>query len=209
MWHQSSYAVDIDENVLNWEESISHILCFGDNSGSIDLQLPGNHAPYQVNWNNGQTGATLEGLAPGQYSATVTDSYGCFGVREYDISSPAVLDVFINYIIQPGGSQNTGEVGISIAGGTPGYTIEWSNGANGYNETNLTPGHYTITVTDENGCQDLLEFDISAPFQSQLSFQSPTCTSCSGSITIEVFGEWIRLKLSSPILKQVPLQLPI
>ncbi len=182
------YAVDIDENVLNWEESISHILCFGDNNGSIDLQLPGNHAPYQVNWSNGQTGATLEGLAPGQYSATVTDSYGCFGVREYDISSPAVLDVFINYIIQPGGSQNTGEVGISIAGGTPGYTIEWSNGANGYNETNLTPGHYTITVTDENGCQDLLEFDISAPFQSQLSFQSPTCSSCSGSITIEVFG---------------------
>ena len=149
------YAVEIEENVLNWEESISHILCFGDNNGSIDLQLPGNHAPYQVNWSNGQTGATLEGLAPGQYSATVTDSYGCFGVKEYNISSPDVLDAFINYIIQPGGSQNTGEVGISIAGGMPSYTIEWSNGANGYNETNLIPGHYTITVTDENGCQDL------------------------------------------------------
>ena len=43
---------------------------------------------------------------------------------------------------------NNGMVSLFVTGGTPPYTINWSNGAQGAYIYNLFPGNYTATVTD-------------------------------------------------------------
>ena len=182
------YEVVIDENVLDVEATIENILCFNDNDGSISLILPSENTPHQILWSNGASSPNIDLLSPGIYTVTITDSKGCYSEEEYEILQPNELELILDYVIQPGSGSNTGEAGILVAGGTPDYEIEWSNGGDGYKETGLEPGHYTITVTDENGCIDTVGFDIVAPFQAQLSFTPSSCLACSGSINLMVNG---------------------
>lgn len=182
------FEVEIDENTLTWNEEINHIPCYGENNGSIEIMLPGNHPPYEINWSSGHNTPLAEELAPGNYMVTVTDAYGCYGTAQYTISEPPELDVFITAITQPGGSQNSGEASIAIAGGVEPYFIEWSTGGNGYKEKNLQPGYYSITVTDDHGCIDTLGFTIISAIQSQINYVTSSCHVCDGSITINVIG---------------------
>ena len=48
---------------------------------------------------------------------------------------------------------NSGEIEVNIVGGNAPYTTVWSNGATELTQSNLEPGHYTLTVTDALGCQ--------------------------------------------------------
>ncbi|PHN03575.1 hypothetical protein CRP01_26580 [Flavilitoribacter nigricans DSM 23189 = NBRC 102662] len=52
---------------------------------------------------------------------------------------------------------NDGRIQIAISGGTPEYTIEWSNGATGLSVDNLSAGTYGVTVTDAAGCSATTE----------------------------------------------------
>jgi hypothetical protein len=48
--------------------------------------------------------------------------------------------------------KNDGYIDITITGGIPPYTYEWSNGAVSEDLENLTPGEYTVTVIDSRLC---------------------------------------------------------
>ncbi len=48
----------------------------------------------------------------------------------------------------------------SLAGGVPGYTYQWSNGSTTEDLFNLTPGNYTVSVTDANGCNGVAGFTV-------------------------------------------------
>lgn len=182
------YEVEIDEAVLQIDADVTQITCYNAGDGSIYLNLPGINEPYDIIWSNGATSQEITGLSLGIYSVTVTDSKGCYTEQVYDLFQPEELELILDYVIQPGPGNNIGEAGILVAGGTPAYKIEWSTGGNGYKETGLTPGEYTITLTDENGCQDTVSFTIAAPFQSQVSYVPSSCLSCSGSISVEIIG---------------------
>jgi len=47
------------------------------NNGSIALTVAGGVQPYEYNWDNGATGATINGLEPGEYTCVVVDGNGC------------------------------------------------------------------------------------------------------------------------------------
>jgi subtilisin-like proprotein convertase family protein len=56
-------------------------------------------------------------------------------------------------IIQPScPGLNNGVITTSIFGGTPPYTYQWNTGSDSPNLSGLTPGEYTLTVTDASGC---------------------------------------------------------
>jgi hypothetical protein len=47
---------------------------------------------------------------------------------------------------------NDGSVDLTVAGGTPNYTFNWTNGASTQNLTGLPGGVYAVTIFDQNNC---------------------------------------------------------
>jgi len=125
----------------------------GELNSSISLSISGGIAPYSVSWNNGATGASIAGLAAGEYCYTVTDALGCSIEGCETITEPEVLVASISVAqrITCAGSCNAALTASAI-GGTPDYTYSWNNGMNGNIIVSLCEGTYSVEVSDANGC---------------------------------------------------------
>ena len=53
---------------------VTNVSCFGDASGSINLDLFNPAGNYSFNWSNGATTEDINFLTPGIYTLTITDS---------------------------------------------------------------------------------------------------------------------------------------
>jgi PKD repeat protein len=144
-------------NPLTVTSSQVNVSCFGGNNGSATVVPAGGTPGYTYSWSTApvQTGATATGLTAGNYTVTVTDANGCFVTQAFTITQPPVLNVTTGTIVTVscfGGTNGTANVFVS--GGTAGYTYSWSTTPvqTTPTATNLSPGTYTVTVTDANGC---------------------------------------------------------
>lgn len=80
------------------------------------------------------------------------------------------------------GSAN-GSINISVSGGSTPYHYAWTGGATTQNRTNLTPGSYTVTVTDNNGCTAAATASITQPNALLIHIDSITNLPCTGGST--------------------------
>ena len=60
-------------------------------------------------------------------------------------------------------SNEEGSIDLVVNGGFPPFTFDWSNGAIGASLSDLAAGVYTVTITDNNGCQDFFNFEVEDP----------------------------------------------
>jgi len=180
--------VDTEIEVLNINGEIIHLNCYFEYTGSIDVNVAEqNNSPLTYAWSIGATSEDLENIAAGNYTVTVTDANGCFGIMDFTVNSP---DPFINtlVVIQPN-MGNPGSATVTTTGGLPQYTYLWSNGNTTNSDDDLAPGAYSITVTDENGCEEIFEFVITADFFVNASSTEVSCFgSCNGTISLVVDG---------------------
>ena len=179
--------VDVDLDVLQMMEAITNIECAGQENGQIQLMIDSPNTPFEYMWSNGGDASTLSDLAPGTYFVTVTDANGCFTTESYTIEEPPEL--MVDYlVIQPIG-MDFGEVEIYPFGGTPDYQFLWSNGLDTDSNDELTPGMYWVIVTDANGCEQIIEFQIFEPFNVEVTSTDETCFDfCDGTISLEITG---------------------
>ncbi|MDB5255416.1 MAG: large protein, partial [Chitinophagaceae bacterium] len=171
---------------------VADITCNGANNGSITHTITGGTAPFSILWNTGATTQNLSGLSAGAYTVTITDVSNCTFNGNYTINEPSAISITSSTsdVTTCGGSDGTITIN-TVAGGTPGYTFLWNNGATTQNLSGLSSGNYTLTITDNNGCTAIYNFSISDPVTFTVSavIVDLTCNGANnGSITHTITG---------------------
>ncbi|HEU4717249.1 MAG TPA: SprB repeat-containing protein, partial [Bacteroidia bacterium] len=138
--------------------------CFG--MGSATASPSGGSGSYTFQWQTGGTSATEANLTVGTYTVLITDANGCFLVDTANITSVGAITVQPSYTNISCFGNNNGTATVNSSGGNPPYSYSWSpSGGNNATATNLTPGTYTCTITDANGCTATQTFNIVQPPQ--------------------------------------------
>jgi large repetitive protein len=158
----SAILVDEPPPLSLTSQNLTPITCKGFADGKITVTAAGESSSFIYTLNptlvTNATGV-FSGLGPDTYSVTVSDATGCTtsaSTGPMDLSDPAVLsvgsatsaDIICN-------GQNNGTVTVSGNGGTGAYSYFLNPGAvtNGSGSfTGLSPGNYTVTITDANSC---------------------------------------------------------
>lgn len=136
--------------------SVTNITCYGDDDGAINLSVTGGVAPYEYLWNTGATTEDLTGLEPGRYRVTVTDANGCIKILNFSVTQPAQLVVSESHVSPLCFGDMTGSITLLVGGGVTPYTYAWTGpdvNPTSQNQTGLGSGLYSVTITDDNGCQ--------------------------------------------------------
>lgn len=154
----------------------------GEQNGSFSIQATGGTAPLIFNLGNGNTqNTTFSDLATGSYTITVTDIVGCTATATAVVESNGTFQVTIPGISDATCGQNNGAAAIVIKGGTAPYEFKYTGGTTDQPLIeNLSPGTYTLTVTDANGCVGTEDFTINSTPELELQVQNSSNTICSG-----------------------------
>lgn len=148
--------------------SITDVLCYGNNTGAINVTtIGGTVSPpgdYIFSWSNGATTEDLSNLIAGNYQLNITDDKGCSESIIYTVDEPLEAlagSAVVNDALCFGGA--SGDINLSVWGGTPAYSYLWSSGQSTQDVTNLVSGAYSVSITDLNGCNLVLPFNIGQP----------------------------------------------
>ncbi|WP_186439106.1 Ig-like domain-containing protein [Dokdonia sp. Hel_I_63] len=152
---ESTFSVEQPTAALSITDTITNVLCNGDDSGAVQLTVSGGTAPYTYEWSDGSTTAHLEDVTAGSYSVVVRDANDCEIQESFTITEPD-SPLSINLTRENATTAQNCADGTAIAavtGGTAPYTYLWSNGATVATISNLADGTYSVTVKDANGCE--------------------------------------------------------
>ncbi|MFY7990139.1 MAG: HYR domain-containing protein [Fluviicola sp.] len=148
----------------------TNITCNGLSNGSAYLVIANGTAPYSIAWSNGVNNAmSVSSLSQGAYTVTVTDSKNCSTFQTFSIIQPAPLAVSLVPTNVSCYNAMDGTIDLTVTGGTYPYTFVWSIGgkiiANHEDIKTLSPGTYSLIVTDANGCTIAGSVGITQPSQ--------------------------------------------
>jgi gliding motility-associated-like protein len=173
--------------------------CVGNTGAIHGLQIIGGINPT-VSWApNGQTTLSIGALAAGNYTITVSDDQNCSVQATFTVPTTSGLTIVTNNAVISNDNCAVGSgsiTGVTISGGSAPYVYSWNSTPvqNTLNATNLSTGNYTLTVTDNAGCQATESFFVGVvppPVidQTQMVVTNETCLGNNGSITgIQVTG---------------------
>ncbi|MGI6323988.1 MAG: gliding motility-associated C-terminal domain-containing protein [Bacteroidales bacterium] len=184
---QASATVSQPSAALDASATATDVKCFGESTGAVDLTVTGGTAPYTYLWSNGATTEDLVNIVAGTYTVTVTDANLCTVTASATVSQPsAALDVSATVTDVKCFGESTGEVDLTVTGGTAPYTYSWSNGATTKDLVNIVAGVYTVTVTDANLCTAITTVAVAQPESALSGTTSVTDVGCFGESTGEV-----------------------
>ena len=125
----------------------------GQNNGAVILNITGGTAPYTYQW-TGTTPTTLTALAAGNYSVVVTDASGCISTPiKFTVNAVSSTITSKATVVNATCDRTNGAITLVVDGGKAPYTYNNGTTTNGTGYfSNLSPGNYTITVTDASGC---------------------------------------------------------
>ncbi len=133
---------------------VNDVRCFGQQNGSININVHQGTKPYTYEWSNGLTFEDISSLLPGMYSVTFTDSIGCTGSASFEIGQPDSIIVSEPILTCPGFQMDNGTASLNVTGGEMPYVFFWSTGDQTSDPTlgDLAEGDYMVTMTDGNNC---------------------------------------------------------
>jgi len=132
--------------------------------GTVTTSPTGGIPGYTYLWSNGETTQSINGLAAGSYSVTVTDANGCTRVRTINVNQfdCTLATEILSTDISCFGAGN-GTAVLEFMGGAAPFTILWSTGNTTTNLSDLAAGSYSVSITDANNCPEVETFTIEEP----------------------------------------------
>lgn len=132
----------------------------------------------------------------GNYSATYTSSLACDSIIELSLRV-SQLEADITPSPFPNGFNIScpeaadGELTGIAFNGIPPYDWQWSTSANSPQLSGLAPGFYEATVTDAFSCETVVNYDLVAPpdFELSIDITPPICPGEGGIVDIMVDGQ--------------------
>lgn len=162
---------------LTFSSSFTNVSCNGGSDGSATITVTTGTAPYQYNWNGtgNSSNATINGLAAGNVTVTVSDA-NCSATASINLTEPSAVTIqLINQDNVSCGNNSNGSLTVEASGGTPGpagsgYTYLWNTSETTPTITGLSANTYIVTATDGNGCTASESYTIIQP--SSVSFSA-------------------------------------
>ncbi len=182
-------------------ENIGPVTAPGGNDGFIFLSVSNGMPPYTFNWNPAVSGTdTVYNLSIGTYTVTITDSYSCTTVKQYEVTELAggcpfsISTTFVN----PDAGLSNGSITVSVTGSGPHsfylngkyYTFDT---VYVFTFNGLAQGSYMVEVKDLNNCTQstpvmLSETGGGCPFSLSVTTSNPDVGFTNGSISVHVVG---------------------
>ncbi|MFN5181910.1 MAG: gliding motility-associated C-terminal domain-containing protein [Bacteroidota bacterium] len=126
--------------------------CNAEINGSVNIMIGGGSVPYQYAWSNGSTSQNINNLPSGNYFVVVTDKHGCVETDSFIVTQPDQIAVTLQHTNVTCKGYSDAVLNAVGSGGTPPYQYVWSNGITGFTQNNVSPGSYSVVITDANGC---------------------------------------------------------
>ena len=163
----------------------SDVSCNGASNGTASVTASGGTGSLSILWPSGNTNSLETGLTAGTHVVTVTDANGCTATASAVINQPSAItgSAAVNDATCP--TDSDGSITITPTGGSgSGYSYLWSNGSTSATLGSLSPGTYTVTISDGLGCTGTAQGTVSSsnPVAAPAVSASST-TICPGSIS--------------------------
>ncbi len=178
---RDSFAV-AQPDFFNIGADIDPVGCAGESSGGISLDIQGGTSPFTYLWRNSKSvlfakDNDLIDVPADTYTVSITDTLGCKGEASFVLPEPDSLEILIIEKDVSCFGANDGSVELQLSGGVLPYSFLWSNQSSGSSITNLSPGFYEVLVSDANGCNVPLGFDIDEPqpLRMQTAIKAASC----------------------------------
>ncbi len=171
--------------------------CAGFCDGMADVNPNNGTAPFNILWDAAaanQTTLTAINLCPGTYSVTVVDAQMCVSITTVSVLGPTVLGSTPTSTSTTCAG-NDGSASANPTGGTGIYTYQW-DAASGNQTTqtaiNLSAGTYSVSISDTNGCEEILTVTVADGCACNVSATSmntgATCAGNDGTATVNPTG---------------------
>jgi hypothetical protein len=141
------------------------VTCFNACNGSLAGSVIGGTPGYTLVWTTPTgtvAGGNLTNQCAGNYTFSVTDAKSCTAQTTFTLLQPADITATFNVTNPSCNTSCNGQISTILAGGTPGYTLNWSN-SGGNPNINLCNGVYTLTVNDTKNCIKIFTAAVVAP----------------------------------------------
>jgi gliding motility-associated-like protein len=150
----AAYTINVTNASFGAHADATPATCHNNKTGSITLTTVNGQNPVSYQWSNGQTTSSIDGLAAGPYSFTVTDGSGCTFASVATVGAPDQINIDKTLTVESCTGAKDGAVDVTVSGGTAPYTFLWSNGETQEDISGLAGGLYSLTVTDAAGCAE-------------------------------------------------------
>lgn len=165
-----------DGNIVGWEWN------FGPGASLAGAQAPG---PHEVSWNTAGPKPVLLRLLTNQ---------GCIVsvVRTVEViccNAGYEVQATITHLQCPDGAD--GAISVQTTNPNPPYVYEWNTGQNTPSIEGLSAGLYVLAITDELGCDTILNLEVESPppFEIDTSLTLPACNGgTDGEVALAVSG---------------------